>query len=44
MKVDLEEDTDTIEARNEDVDVVMEDPTGNDESDTCDNLNDFLIF
>ena len=25
---DLEEDVDTIEARNEDVDVVMEDPTG----------------
>ena len=33
---DLEEDIDMIEARNEDVDVVMEDPIGNDENNSCD--------
>ena len=37
---DLEEEVDMIEARNEDVDAVMEDPIGNDKNDTCDNLND----
>ena len=34
---DLEEDVDMTEARKEDV---MEDPIGNDENNTCDDLND----